>query len=840
MPGISLDGLPAELSALKELALDLRWTWSHEADALWMRIDAKSWSRTRNPWTILQDASAATLRQLAADPSFVEHLQVLASARKAYSEVQTWFRATHPNSGLGGVAFFSMEFGLGDALPIYAGGLGVLAGDFLKTASDLGLPVVGVGLLYQSGYFGQRIDATGRQQEVYPYNDPSSLPIEPAIDAAGGWLHIPIELPGRTLIAKVWQAVVGRTKLYLLDTNDVVNSFVDRGITAKLYDATPEIRLMQEIVLGVGGWRAICALAPAVDVCHLNEGHAAFLILERARQAMGELRLSPKEALWATRAGNLFTTHTSVGSGFDSYPPDLVEKYLRSLYGSAGVDAVGLAEILALGRQNSGNGREPFNMTYLALRGSLLSFGVSRRHGCVSRKIFQQLFPCWPEPEVPVAHITNGVHIPSWDSEDSDRIWTEACGKERWRYLPDDLSAAIAALPDEALWEMRAAGRKRLVVQARARLKRHVGERGLGEDAVRIADRVLDPNLLTLGFARRFTGYKRPNLLLREPARLARLLEHPTRPVQLIIAGKAHPADQEGKDMIHEWIAMAQRPEFRFRLVFLEDYDLTLAQELVQGVDVWINTPRRPWEACGTSGMKILVNGGLNLSELDGWWEEAYSPQTGWAIGGGSEPGGPDEDAGEAEELYSAIEQSIVPEFYDRDAAGIPRRWIARIRKSMADLTPQYSANRMARDYVTQGYLPISRRRRDRIEDGGKPAREMHLWAERLRQSWPSLHIGEPSIASADASLTFSVPVYFGDLQQDDLRVEIYADPLEEGTRGSLALERGDAIPGAVNGNVYSARISAARPARDYTVRVIPCRPDVQIPSELALIHWQK
>jgi starch phosphorylase len=285
---------------------------------------------------------------------------------------------------------------------------------------------------------------------------------------------------------------------------------------------------------------------------------------------------------------------------------------------------------------------------------------------------------------------------------------------------------------------------------------------------------------------------------------------------------------------------MAQRPEFRFRLVFLEDYDLTLAQELVQGVDVWINTPRRPWEACGTSGMKILVNGGLNLSELDGWWEEAYSPQTGWAIGGGSEPGGPDEDAGEAEELYSAIEQSIVPEFYDRDAAGIPRRWIARIRKSMADLTPQYSANRMARDYVTQGYLPISRRRRDRIEDGGKPAREMHLWAERLRQSWPSLHIGEPSIASADASLTFSVPVYFGDLQQDDLRVEIYADPLEEGTRGSLALERGDAIPGAVNGNVYSARISAARPARDYTVRVIPCRPDVQIPSELALIHWQK
>ena len=834
-----LDGLPIELAALKDFALDLRWTWCHEADVLWMRVDSDSWNRTHNPLSVLQDVSAARLRELAADASFVEDLRVLSATRKNYIDAESWFQATYPDAGLGGVAFFSMEFGLGEALPIYAGGLGVLAGDFLKTASDLGVPITGVGLLYQGGYFRQRIDESGRQIETYPYNDPSRLPIQPVLDDIGTWLRIPIKLPGRTLQLRIWQATVGRTRLYLLDSNDPSNGLADRGITAKLYDNVVETRLVQEIVLGVGGWRTIQALAPAVEICHLNEGHAAFLILERASQAMRGSGLSFQEALWATRAGNVFTTHTSVAAGFDIYPPGLIRKYLSSLYGFVPGAADGQADVLALGCRDLDNAGEPFNMAYLAARGSLLSFGVSRRHGQVSREIFQPLFPRWPTGEVPVGHITNGVHIPTWDSEDSDRIWTAACGKERWRCLPDNMAAAIDALPDGALWEMRAAGRGRLVAQVRTRLKQHLSERGLAQDAVERANQVLDPNILTLGFARRFTGYKRVDLLLRDSARLARLLTNATLPVQLIIAGKAHPADQQGKDVIQEWVAMAQRPEFRHRLVFLEDYDLALAQELVQGVDVWINTPRRPWEACGTSGMKILVNGGLNLSELDGWWEETFSPEVGWAIGGAVAPDAPDVDAIEAQELYTTIEQSVVPEFYDREPSGIPLRWLARVRRSMAVLTPTYSSNRMALDYVTQAYLPAARCYAERAKEGGRVAKDLRAWAGRLTQCWSNLHLGAPSTSRTDEYWTISAPIYFGELQQDDVRVELYADPREGEVPDVVAMRRGDVIPGATNGNIYSARIPASRPAGDYTIRAIPSRRYVGIPAELPLILRQ-
>ncbi len=835
-----LDDLPIELTALKDIALDLRWTWCHEADALWMKIDSEGWSRTRNPLWILQEASAVRMRELAADTSFVNDLKAISTARKNYIETENWFQTTYPDAKLGGVAFFSLEFGLGEALPLYAGGLGVLAGDFLKTASDLGVPIIGVGLLYQTGYFHQRIDASGRQIETYPYNDPTWLPIQPAVDNAGTWLRILIELPGRTLHLRVWQATIGRTRLYLLDSNDPSNSPVDRGITAKLYDNAAETRLVQEIVLGVGGWRAIRACAPAAEICHLNEGHAAFLILERAAEAMRESGLSFQEALWAMRAGNIFTTHTSVAAGFDIFPARLIGKYLSSLYGFLPGETDGQADIFTLGSRDREDSEEPFNMAYLAARGSLLSFGVSRRHGQVSRQIFQPLFARWPAAEVPVGHITNGIHIPTWDSEDSDRIWTAACGKERWRCLPDNLSAAIEALPDEALWQMRAAGRERLVKEVRTRLRRHLGERGLGQDTVEAANRVLDPNILTLGVARRFTGYKRLDLLLRDPARLARLLNDPTLPVQLVIAGKAHPGDQKGKDVIQEWVWLAQRPEFRQRLVFLEDYDLTLAQELVQGVDVWINTPRRPWEACGTSGMKILVNGGLNLSELDGWWEEAFSPDVGWAIGGATASESPNVDAIEALDLYTAIEQSIVPEFYDRDPLGIPHQWLARVRRSMAVLTPSYSSNRMVRDYVTQAYLPAAQCYADRAKDGGLIAKELQVWASRLSRCWSNLHIGAPSRSRADDCWTVSAPIYFGEMRQDDIRVELYADPIDGEAANIVAMVRGDVIPGAANGNIYSAQVAASRPVTDYTIRAIPSRQGVSIPAELPLILWQQ
>src|SRR6516225_4891083 len=713
---------PHDLSdALRELALDLRWTWSHEADALWRRVDEEAWRRTQNPWTILQDISAERLRALATDRSFTTELERLTRARQEYLRTPSWFASAHGTVALSGFAYFSMECGRGEALPLYAGGLGILAGDFLKTASDIGLPVIGISLLYQEGYFRQFIDAAGAQQEAYPFNDPGSMPIQPAKGPDGAWLHIHLDLPGRPVQLRVWQALVGRVRLYLLDANDPLNSPADRAITGKLYDAGTEIRLLQEIILGVGGWRVVEALAPEVEICHMNEGHAAFAVLERARSYMRRSGLSLWEALWATRPGNLFTTHTPVAAGFERLPADLLAKYARypgSFLTEAGID---LSELLALGRTRLGS-EEPFNLAYLAMRGSLATFGVSRLHGAVSRRIFQPLFPRWPESEVPVGHVTNSVHVPSWDSPSADDLWTTACGKERWRGMPDTLSALVSSISDEQLWTMASEDRQVLIQKVRMRLVRQLASRGDPPEAVDEAANVLDPNALMLGFARRFTGYKRPNLLLRDPARLARLLNDPVRPVQLVLAGKAHPADLEGKKMIRDWIEIAQQPEFRRRVVFLEDYDIALAQELVQGVDVWINTPRRPWEACGTSGMKVLVNGGLNLSVLDGWWEEAYGPEVGWAIPEVNGVSDSERDRREVERLYAILETEVAPEFYIRDEAGLPRQWLTRIRSSMSQLAPVYSTARMMQEMIERLYLPAAAEFRRRAAGNIPPA----------------------------------------------------------------------------------------------------------------------
>jgi glycogen phosphorylase len=840
MPALPTHDLPTGLEALGELALDLRWTWSHEADELWERVDAEAWSRTRNPWIILQDISAERLQALAADASFVAELERLAGNRRAYLDAPGWFASAHGAAALSGVAYFSMEFGLGEGLPLYAGGLGVLAGDFLKTASDLGLPVIGVGLLYQEGYFRQIIDAAGVQHEAYPFNDPGSLPIEPAQGPDGAWLRIPLDLPGRTVSLRIRQALVGRIKLYLLDANDPVNSPADRGITGKLYDAGNEIRILQEVVLGVAGWRTVEALAPDVEICHLNEGHAAFAVLERARAYMRRSGLSFREALWATRAGNIFTTHTPVAAGFDRFPADALAKYARYVEGFLAEAGIGLDEFLALGRARSGDENEPFNMAYLAMRGSMLSFGVSRLHGQVSRHIFQLLFPRWPEAEVPVGHVTNGVHVPSWDSPGADELWTAACGKERWRGLPDALPELIASLSDEELRVMAGEERQILIEQVRTRLARQLGSRGYPPEIVAQSANVLDPNALTLGFARRFTGYKRPNLLLTDPARLARLLNDPARPVQLVLAGKAHPADDEGKEMIREWIDLAQRLEFRQRVVFLEDYDIALAQELVQGIDVWINTPRRPWEACGTSGMKVLVNGGLNLSERDGWWEEAYAPEIGWAIGDGREHPAGEGDAEDAEALYAILEEEVVPEFYARDAAGMPRRWLERVRRSMASLTPTYSSSRMARDYVERYYLIGAAELRRRTADGGEPARAMLSWEARLRQHWSELHIGETSLSRDGEAWSFSVPVYLGEIAPADVAVQLYADPRDAELPFLGELRRAEAIIGTTNGHIYTGTAPTTRPVEEYTVRIVPHYPGARVPAELSLILWQK
>ena len=828
--------LPPTLGALRDLALDLRWTWSHEADSLWARVDAELWQRTRNPWAILEDVSVARLAELAADADFIADLDQLADRRRAYLADRGCFADTPCRATLAGVAYFSMEFGLGEALPLYAGGLGVLAGDFLKAASDLGVPIIGIGLLYQEGYFRQMIDVAGRQTEAFPYNDPSSMPIEPARTEGGDWLHIPVELPGRTLLLRAWRVVVGRTVLYLLDSNDPINGPVDRGITGKLYGGGSEIRLMQEIALGVGGWRLIGALHPEIEICHLNEGHTAFVVLERARQFAQRHRLSFTEALWATRAGNVFTSHTPVDAGFDCFPIDLLARYGQA-WAAGELD---LAEIWKLGLDDDRVPGGTFNMAYLVAHGALLKFGVSRLHGAVSRRIFQPLYPRWPELEVPFDHITNGIHVPTWDSAAADEIWTAACGKDRWRRQPEDMRERIATIEDGTLWALRGNARAALVRNVRRRLALHLSGRGHLPEVVALGETVLDPNVLTLGFGRRFAAYKRPDLLLFDRARLARLLCNEAHPVQLVLAGKAHPDDEAGKRMIQEWIGFAQDQRFRRRVVFLEDYDISLAQELVQGVDVWVNTPRRPWEACGTSGMKVLVNGGLNVSTLDGWWEEAYAPELGWAVGDGGQTDVAEQDRRDADALYTVLENEVVPAFYDRDAAGIPRAWVARMRHSMTELTLQYNATRMVAEYLDKAYLPAAQALRARVSDDAAAAREMAAWDRHMHRAWPSVHIGEPDVTGQDDGWTISVPVYLGEIAIADVRVEGYADPRDGASGETIALAHDGPIPGAAGGYFYRAQIPGLRPADDYTVRVVPAYPGVSVPAESALILWQR
>jgi starch phosphorylase len=672
--------------------MDLRWTWNHCSDELWQRLDPELWERTRHPSAVLQMIAREKLTAALADPGFRQLLDRLVQANRQAEAAPAWFQRKYPEAQLTCVAYFCMEFMLSEALPIYSGGLGNVAGDQLKAASDLGVPVIGVGLLYQHGYFRQVIDGDGAQQAQYPDNDPAYLPVTPVLLPNGELLRLEIALPGGSVWLRAWSVQVGRRKLYLLDSNDPANAPGHREITSELYGGDADLRLRQEIVLGIGGWRLLGALGIRPDVCHLNEGHAAFALLERARSFMQEIKQPFALALAATRAGNLFTTHTAVAAGFDRFPRALMERYLtRYAQDELGIP---LHDLLALGRRNPDDADEPFNMAYLAMRGSGAVNGVSRLHGRVSRHIFSSLFPRWPEDEVPVSHITNGVHMPTWDSAAADTLWTEACSKGRWLGTSATLEADLRRVSDEKLWAMRTATSQALVEYARDTVSRQMTAAGADRAAVAGTRARLNPAVLTLGFARRFATYKRPNLLLHDPARLIRILKNPQRPAQLILAGKAHPADQAGQALIREWTHFI-RGDANPPVVFLADYDMLMAEHLVQGIDVWVNTPRRPWEACGTSGMKVLVNGGLNLSEIDGWWAEAYHPDVGWALGDGQEHGDdPAWDAAEADALYERLEQEVIPEFYTRNDQGIPIAWVARMRESMARLTPRFSASR--------------------------------------------------------------------------------------------------------------------------------------------------
>ncbi len=823
------------IDALKELALNLHWSWNHRADPLWEALDSYLWRSTQNPWVILQTVSDDKVKALLAIPDFQDLLSTLLQHKRKFFGADAWFQKTHPGAALSTIAYFSMEFMLTEALPIYSGGLGNVAGDQMKAASDLGVPVVGVGLLWGQGYFRQDFDADGNQRPLYPVNDPGQMPMQPLRRANGEWLRIQIQLPGAMIWLRCWQVLVGRTKLFLLDANDFANTAAHRGITSELYGGDAEMRLKQEIVLGIGGWRLLRELGLNPEVCHLNEGHAAFAVLERARYYMADHRVSFDVAMTITRAGNLFTTHTAVPAGFDRFAPELCWKYL----GHYAKDelAISMEELLALGRQNRSDASEPFNMAYLALRGSGQVSGVSKLHGEVSRQIFQPLFPRWPQAEVPVGSVTNGIHVPTWDSTEADALWTKACGPDRWR---DDrpLADDVRRLTDGELWHMRTGARKTMLTEVRDRYARQLSAEGGSH--MDVAE-IFKEDVLTIGFARRFATYKRPDLLLHDPERLIRLLTDSRRPVQLILAGKAHPEDLPGQALIRHWNDFIERPEVRGHVVFLSDYDMQMAQELVKGMDLWINTPRRPWEACGTSGMKVLANGGLNISELDGWWAEAYTPKIGWAIGDGREHG---EDAAwdtsEVESLYTLLEQQVVPEFYDRDAQGIPSRWLERVRESMATLTPEFSASRAIREYTNDHYLPAAEGYNERAANYGKLGVDVLQWQRSIAEQWNTLLFGKVMAETKDGQHQFHISVVPGGLHPDQFRVELYAGPTGESEAKAeiLAACKSSADPSGTI--IYSFCCLAKRPVTDYTVRLVPSHAEASVPLEAGQILWQQ
>lgn len=816
--------------ALESLALNLRWSWSHAADKIWEALDPDLWKITQNPWVVLQTVSITKLEEALKDANFPVLVDEFVASNQKAEESPAWFQSQFPNPPLQSIAYFSMEYMLCEALPIYSGGLGNVAGDQLKAASDLGVPVYAIGLLYQEGYFRQMIDQDGRQQALYPFNDPGQLPITPLRTESGEWLRIETTFTGFSIWLRTWHVKVGRVHLFLLDSNDPANLPIHRGITNELYGGGSELRLKQEMILGIGGWRLLQALNIHPEVCHLNEGHAAFAILERARCYMNKHSCSFEIALETVRAGNLFTTHTAVPAGFDRFEPDLLSQYLKP-YAEEEL-RISWDDLLKLGRSDASNKSEPFNMAFLAIRGSGAVNGVSKLHERVSQTLFSPLFPRWPEEEVPIGHVTNGIHAPSWDSIESDRLWSGACGKQRWLGSTDELANRMNCVTDEQIWQMRNIERKRLVEYIRHRYARQLASIGESKEEIERASHIFDAGTLTLGFARRFATYKRPNLLLMDQERLIRLLTQIHTPVQLVIAGKAHPADQPGKELIQSWVEFTKRPEVSDRVVFLSDYDMHMTEHLVQGVDVWLNTPRRPWEACGTSGMKTLVNGGLNLSELDGWWAEAYRPEVGWALGDGEEhPPSIELDRKEAEELYHLLEESITPLFYQRNTEGLPEEWVKRIRASMTLLTPIYSTNRSVREYTERYYIPAAANLVKRKVEGEK----IVSWRRNLEESWHNLRFGSLEVKTEGEQLVFNQACYLDSIPSSSVQVSLYANPSI-----SIPMTYVREQSGSPGMHIYEAKVPGNRPASDYTPRITPYYEGVAIPLECPLIFWEK
>jgi len=843
--------LPEKLKGLRDLAGNLYWAWNHDTIGLFRRMDPALWESTRhNPVLMLQLIDQQTLESLAADDGFLAHLERVKKQTENYiNERKTWFAKNHGDlEGNFTVAYFSAEFGITECIPIYSGGLGVLAGDHLKSASDLGIPVVGVGLMYQHGYFRQYLNIDGYQQESYYENDPFKMPVELVRTNGNGPLLVEVDFPGRKVYARIWKAKVGRVPLYLLDTNLPANNPNDRAITYQLYGGDKEMRIQQEILIGMGGVKALAALGIGSCVCHMNEGHSAFSGIERILMVMEEEGLSFDEALMAVRAGGIFTTHTPVPAGIDQFEPNLVDRYFSSYYDRLGLDR---KSFLALGRRNPDNDLEPFNMALLAFRFSAYYNGVSRLHAKVSRQMWHSGWPGVPVDDIPITHVTNGVHIHSWISAETTDLLERYLGN-RWREDPKDKTIwqRVDQIPDEELWRTHERRRERLIAFARKRLKAQLIDRGASTQEIDLADEVLEPAALTIGFARRFATYKRATLILRDPERLKRILTDKDRPVQFIFAGKAHPRDEEGKALIRQIVHFSRDPEVRRRMVFLENYDMIVSRYMVQGVDVWLNNPRRPMEASGTSGMKVLYNGGLNLSVLDGWWEEAYEidQNAGWAIGKGEEYDDLNlQDEVEANALYNLLEAEVIPLFYQRTEDGLPRRWIEKIKASIGKLGPLYNTNRMVQEYFERFYLKAAENCRTLAENNYARARALARWRKKIEAGWESLKIEK---VTADTSheytvgnrMTVTAEVKLGALKPDDVSVEVYYGPLNQrreitNARTVVMQPKGNSPDGSYT---YEGSVPCTQSGQHgFTVRVLPKHKDLAHPYEPGLILWQ-
>ena len=836
--------VPESLSALDELAANLRWSWDRPTQALFRDVAPELWeSSGKDPVALLGEVGRDRLDELAADPAFVDRATRLRDELRSYLTAPRWYQSLGDEVPAS-IAYFSPEFGIAAALPQYSGGLGILAGDHLKSASDLGVPILGVGLFYRAGYFRQSISRDGWQQESYPVSDPDGLPMSLLRQPDGTAATVTLALPeGRILNARIWRLAVGRVTLLLLDTDTPENEPELRGVTDRLYGGGGEHRLLQELLLGIGGVRAITRWveitgAAMPEVFHMNEGHAGFQGLERISDLIGE-GLGFDAALEAARAGTVFTTHTPVPAGIDRFDAALVARYLSNEL-LPGVDPVA---VLALGAESYDGGTPgTFNMAVMGLRLAQRANGVSQLHGAVSRGMFGALWPDFDAADVPIGSITNGVHAPTW-TDPAVRALAES------RLGTVDTTACdwtADAVSDADLWELRGRLRAQLVADARRRVGAEWAELHPGADGPSWHDALLRPDVLTIGFARRVPAYKRLTLMLHDPDRLRALLTHPERPIQLVIAGKSHPADDEGKRLIQQLVEFSQDPAVRERIVFLPNYDIGMAQLLYPGCDVWLNNPLRPLEACGTSGMKAALNGALNLSILDGWWNEFYDGDNGWAIPSADSAGDAAErDALEASALYDLLEHQIAPRFYDRGADGVPATWVARIRHTLATLSPALSADRMVRDYVESYYLPAAHAERAVGADGFAPAADLAAWKRRVRAAWSGVAVvhvqsgGVESNPHVGETLQVRATVALGELNVDDVKVELVSgrahdgDVLTETSLRTLTLE--SAVPGAPS--IWTGQVALERAGSfGYTVRVVPRHPLLATPAELGVV----